>query len=585
MNHNISKKDIRRLASYALRFRALLFLGIFLLVLSVLFGILSPFLIKYIFDTELPKSPLELRNILILSASFLLSEIAGISLKYIGNLQLQKIALSVVRDMREEMFISTQRQEIPFFDNLPAGKILSQITNDTAAVGDLYVTVLSQFLSSAVYIVGIFAALFWIDAAFALLCILLILLFYGIVLFYTRTATPHNHIIRDRISDLNAMMNESIQGIAIIQSFNGQSKMQEDFEKINADKLRSEMKLLTLESALSHNIIGFLRGFAMTLMFLFFGISVLKNGRTVGLGIVYVYMHYLGLLFQQSYGIFDKMPQLQRSVVAAKHVFAFIDREGKTDATEPVGEVQGGLCFEHVSFAYKEEDYVLKDISFSLEAGQTLRLVGHTGSGKSSVLNLLMKFYEPQKGEIFIDRQRLSRLSAKSIRKYLGIVLQEPYLFSGTVLDNIRLGNPEISREQALKALQSLGGDLVLQDLARGIDENISERGSNLSAGQRQLISFARALAHNPRILILDEATSSIDSETEKIIQDAMKVLMANRSTIVIAHRLSTIRHADKIIVLDKGRILEEGNHDSLIAAKGKYYEMYQAQSSRQNIG
>ncbi len=585
MNHNISKKDIRRLASYALRFRALLFLGIFLLVLSVLFGILSPFLIKYIFDTELPKSPLELRNILILSASFLLSEIAGISLKYIGNLQLQKIALSVVRDMREEMFISTQRQEIPFFDNLPAGKILSQITNDTAAVGDLYVTVLSQFLSSAVYIVGIFAALFWIDAAFALLCILLILLFYGIVLFYTRTATPHNHIIRDRISDLNAMMNESIQGIAIIQSFNGQSKMQEDFEKINADKLRSEMKLLTLESALSHNIIGFLRGFAMTLMFLFFGISVLKNGRTVGLGIVYVYMHYLGLLFQQSYGIFDKMPQLQRSVVAAKHVFAFIDREGKTDATEPVGEVQGGLCFEHVSFAYKEEDYVLKDISFSLEAGQTLGLVGHTGSGKSSVLNLLMKFYEPQKGEIFIDRQRLSRLSAKSIRKYLGIVLQEPYLFSGTVLDNIRLGNPEISREQALKALQSLGGDLVLQDLARGIDENISERGSNLSAGQRQLISFARALAHNPRILILDEATSSIDSETEKIIQDAMKVLMANRSTIVIAHRLSTIRHADKIIVLDKGRILEEGNHDSLIAAKGKYYEMYQAQSSRQNIG
>ncbi len=214
----------------------------------------------------------------------------------------------------------------------------------------------------------------------------------------------------------------------------------------------------------------------MTLMFLFFGISVLKNGRTVGLGIVYVYMHYLGLLFQQSYGIFDKMPQLQRSLVAAKHVFAFIDREGKTDTAEPVRDVQGGLCFEHVSFAYKEDDYVLKDISFSLEAGQTLGLVGHTGSGKSSVLNLLMKFYEPQKGEIFIDRQRLSRLSAKSIRKYLGIVLQEPYLFSGTVLDNIRLGNPEISREQALKALQSLGGDLVLQDLARGIDENISER-------------------------------------------------------------------------------------------------------------
>ena len=576
---SIRGKDIKRLALYAIRFKKSLLLGVAFLLLAVGFGLLAPFIVKRIFDRELLSETVSFGRIFLLAALFMLSDIAGHISKFTGNYHLQRVSVSVVEAMRREIFESVQYQRLAFFDKMAAGKIVSKITNDTAAVGDLYVTVFSQFLTSMVYILGIITALFFIDYRFALLCIGMVAIFSAIVRFYTRYATGHNHVVREKLSELNALINETIRGISIVQAFGGEKKISDELEAVNRERVRSEKKLLVLESALSHNIIDSLRSLSMMSMVAYFGYFALKEHTTVSIGMIYVYMNYLALLFHQTNGVFDKMPQLQRSIVAAQHVFELMDLPPEEQGTEQSDKIRGEVRFENVRFAYDDED-VLKDISFRVEAGQTLGLVGHTGSGKSSILNLLMKFYSPRQGRILIDNQDLQELSARSVRAEMGIVLQEPYLFTGTILSNITLGNPLISREKAEEALRMVGGEVVTRNLRDGIDEKVVERGSTLSAGQRQLISFARALAHDPRILILDEATSSIDSETEQAVQNAMKVLMEGRTTLVIAHRLSTVKNADKIILLDKGKIVEEGDHDQLIAKKGKYYEMYQAQST-----
>lgn len=576
---DVSKEDIKRLISYALKFKSNFFKGVFMLVIAVGFVISSPFIIKDIFDNRLIQETPDKMIIFMLALLYLVLEICGSVSKYLGIIQLRIVSEKVVQSMRTQLYNTIQKQPISFFDNMPAGKIVSKITNDTAGVGNLYVTVFSQFLTSFVYLVGVLIALFVISPSFAMVCIFLMIIFLLIVKFYTKHATKHNYIIREKLSDINAIINETIQGMSIVQAFNGQEKILDEFDSINDERYKSSMKLMVLESALSHNIIGFLRGMSFVIMIFYFGIKVAGHSSVASIGIIYVYMNYLSIIFQQTNGVFDKMPQLQRSIVASKHVFELMDEKGIEISNEHIEKIEGSVKFENISFAYKEDEYVLKDISFEVDKGQVIGLVGHTGSGKSSILNLLMKFYSPQKGRILIDDKDIADMSTQGLREYMGIVLQEPYLFTGTILSNITLDNPAISREMAIKALEMVGGDVVTQNLKDGIDEKVVERGATLSAGQRQLISFARALAHNPRILILDEATSSIDSETEKIIQDAMAVLMKNRTTLVIAHRLSTIKNADKIILLDKGKIIEQGNHDELIEKKGKYYEMYKAQS------
>jgi probable multidrug resistance ABC transporter ATP-binding/permease protein yheH len=306
------------------------------------------------------------------------------------------------------------------------------------------------------------------------------------------------------------------------------------------------------------------------------------NGSSLAtVGGIYIYIQYLNILFNNLTRITEQLRDMQKAGVAAKHIFEVLDMKsmenvGKSDVEE--SSIKGEVIFENVSFYYKDDEYVLNDINIKVKNGQNIGLVGHTGSGKSSIMNLLMKFYAPQKGRILIDGLDLVDLSDKFIRKQMGIVLQEPFLFSGTILSNITLNNTNITRDDAINALKMVGGEELLLSLKNGIDTQVVERGATLSSGQRQLISFARALAHNPKILILDEATSSIDSETEQIIQNAMQVLMKGRTTFVIAHRLSTIKNADRIYLLDRGRILEEGNHEELIELRGKYYNMYQMQ-------
>ncbi|PLR67493.1 ABC transporter ATP-binding protein [Bacillus sp. UMB0893] len=496
---------------------------------------------------------------------------------------LQITSNRIIQKMRQDVFEHIQRLPVVYFDNLPAGKVVARITNDTEAIRELFVAVLSTFFTSAIYITGIFIALFLLDVKLALICtiILPILVIWSIV--YRKYASTYNHKIRSLVSDINGTINESIQGMTIIQAFRRQEETKAEFEELNASHFHYQNKLLSLNSLLSHNMVGFIRNCAFVALIWYFGGASLGVGSMVSIGVLYAFVDYLNRLFQPITGIVNQFAQLETARVASERVFSLLDEKGTDVIEQKEPRYKGNVAFENVWFGYKEGEYVLKNINFEAKQGETVALVGHTGSGKSSIMNLLFRFYDIKEGKITIDGKDILSMPRQSVREHMGIVLQDPFLFTGTIASNVSLDNPEISREQVEKALKDVGADQLLKHLPQGFDEPVIEKGSTLSSGQRQLISFARALAYDPAILILDEATASIDTETEAVIQDALEVLKKGRTTFIIAHRLSTIKNADQILVLDRGEIAESGNHDELMKQKGKYYQMYELQQGKQN--
>lgn len=499
-------------------------------------------------------------------------------------LGLQTAANKVIRKLRGDVYAHVQRLPIPYFDNLPAGKVVSRITNDTEAVKDLFVAVLSNFTSGIITITGIYVALFILDVKLAALSLIMLPMIWLWIVLYRKYATRFNKIIRSRLSSINAIINESIQGMPVIRAFRREKETLEEFEQLNEEYLAHQNKLLKLNAVTSHNLVTVLRNIAFAVVLWYFGGASLNASGIITMGVLYAFADLLNRLFQPITGIVNQLANLDQSIVSAERVFELMDEPGEERDLGTMPRYTGHVQFDHVSFAYKE-DYVLKDINFEALPGQTVALVGHTGSGKSSIMNLLFRFYDPQKGEIRIDGQVIRDIPKQWIRQHMGIVLQDPYLFTGTIASNVSLGDPHISREKIEAALKAVGADRVLKHLPNGIDEPVVEKGSTLSAGQRQLISFARALAFEPAILILDEATANIDTETEAIIQEALEVLKRGRTTFIIAHRLSTIRNADQILVLHHGEIVEKGSHDELMALEGRYYRMYQLQSGAMTTG
>jgi ATP-binding cassette, subfamily B, multidrug efflux pump len=498
--------------------------------------------------------------------------------QYWQKYMLQKSANRIIQKMREDIFRQIQRLPIQYFDNLPAGKVVARVTNDTEAIRELYVTVLSTFFTSAIYLSGIFIALFILNAKLAAICLLLIPILAVWMIFYRKFASQYNHVIRSKVSDINAIVNESIQGMNIIQAFRREKRTEREFEILNTEHFTFQNKLLRLNSLTSHNLVGVLRNLVFVAFIWYFGAQSLTPISVISLGMLYAIVDYINRIFQPVQGIVNQLANLEQALVAGERVFELLDEPGIDVEEDEIPRYKGNVKFEHVSFGYREGEYVLKDIDFEAGHGETIALVGHTGSGKSSIMNLLFRFYECGKGKIIIDGMEITDIPRQTLRKHMGIVLQDPFLFTGTIASNVSLDDPSITREQVEKALQDVGADKVFKHLEKGFDEPVIEKGSTLSSGQRQLISFARALAFNPAILILDEATSSIDTETESVIQEAMDVLKQGRTTFIIAHRLSTIRHADQILVLDRGKIIEKGNHEELMEKRGKYFQMYQLQ-------
>lgn len=497
---------------------------------------------------------------------------------------LQKSANRIIQKMREDVYGQIQRLPINYFDNLPAGKVVARITNDTEAIRELYVTVLATFFTSSIYITGIYVALFILNVRLAAICLLLLPILYAWMLIYRKYASKYNRVIRSRNSDINARINESIQGMSIIQAFNREKESKAEFEKLNQEHFTYQNKLLSLNALTSHNLVGVLRNLIFVAFIWYFGNQALNTTTILSLGMLYAFVDYINRLFQPVQGIVNQLANLEQALVAGERVFKLMDEPGENVSDERITRFKGNVTFEHVSFGYNEGEYVLKNINFEAKQGETVALVGHTGSGKSSIMNLLFRFYDCQKGKITIDGRDIESIPRQTIRNHMGIVLQDPYLFTGTIASNVSLNDPSITKEKIEKALKDVGAEKVFKNLENGYDEPVLEKGSTLSSGQRQLISFARALSFNPAILILDEATSSIDTETEAVIQEAMDVLKKGRTTFIIAHRLSTIRNADSIIVLDRGMMVEKGTHDELMENKGKYYQMYQLQQGSKDL-
>ncbi|MDA2609286.1 ABC transporter ATP-binding protein [Bacillus cereus] len=516
----------------------------------------------------------EINRLLLLGGGYFALLVVVSLFAYGKQFFLQKAANKIIQIMREDVFSHIQTLPIRYFDHLPAGKIVSRVTNDTEAIRDLYVTVLATFVSSIIYIIGIFAALFLLDVKLASLCLLIIPILIVWAILYRKYASVYNHKMRSRLSDINGTVNESIQGMPIIQAFRQERETKKEFEELNGDYFKYQNKILNLNAATSHNLVSVLRNIAFTGVIWYFGGASLSATGVISLGILYAFVDYLTRLFSPITNMVNQLANLEQSRVASERVFELLEEKGEAVEEERMPRLQGNVKFDNVSFSYNGKDEVLKNISFEAKQGETVALVGHTGSGKSSIMNVLFQFYEFEKGKLTIDGHDVKEMPKQATREHMGIVLQDPFLFSGTVASNVSLENENISKDRIVKALRDVGAERF----ANNINEEITEKGSTLSTGERQLISFARALAFDPAILILDEATSSIDTETEAMIQQALEVVKKGRTTFIIAHRLSTIKSADQIIVLDRGTILEKGSHDELMKKRGRYYDMYKTQ-------
>ena len=579
-------KTIFWLLSYIRYEKRSFFIGFILLLLASASGVYAPIVAKQFIDLVI--TPSENSGVInwgqitqFASVYFGLLLISALS-AYFGRFILSVMSNRLTKRLRDELFDKIQHLPIRYFDSLPAGKVVSKITNDTEVVRqNFFVAATANVLNSIIIIVGIYVVIFSLNIRLgaALLLVIPAILLWQLV--FSKKAGAFTGPLRESFSNMNGKLNEIIQGMSIIQVFQQEKLVNEEYEAIVQDWKKIGLEELKVESFLAWSVVGFLRN--ITLMFAVLYLSVKYLGGTLGLtaGFIYAIVDYINRLYDPIENLVQIFTGLQHAFAAGGRVIELmetpIEKSGDADFVMEDGKVE----FKNVSFSYDGKTPVLKNISFTIEAGETVAFVGHTGSGKSTIMNLLFRFYDPTDGEIWIDHQNITLSNQRKVREKMGIVLQDPYLFAGTLGSNIGMENSAITTEMMENALIQVGGQHILERSEEGLDISIQDKGSEYSSGERQLISFARALAFNPTILVLDEATSHVDTQTEGMIQQAMEVLSKGRTTVMIAHRLSTIVHADKILVLDKGEIVEQGNHAELVEQDRMYAQMYRLQTEK----
>ncbi len=570
----------KRLLGYAFRAKKPLLLGLLLTGLAVALDLAGPYTIGRIVDQELAegRGPENWYILAGLLAFYFFCMLGAASLRAFAAMNLHTAANRIAQFIQQDVFSHVHELPIAYFDSLPAGKVVSRVTNDTAAVKNLFVVVLSQLATAAVYALGIFLSLALLDLSLLLISLLTVPFLLIILLDFRKKSAKFNRRYRKNLSNLNGSLNENIQGMEVIQALGQEERIDREFNEINDSVYKNALEMTKLYSYSAYNATSTLQYLMMGAVLLYFGIGSLSSSYFVPIGNLYIFIDYMTKLFNQVNNAMQRVGDLERSLSAADHIFELLALTPDDPGTVPAGHLEGSVRFEQVNFAYTDEP-VLRDVGFQVKAGETIAFVGQTGSGKTTIMNLLLGFYKPQGGEIWLDDKPLSKIKKKEAREQMAIVQQEPYLFTGTILSNITLGREKITRLRAIDALREVGGEDFLARLPQGIDTPVQEKGNEFSTGERQLISFARALAQDPKILVLDEATASIDSETESIIQKGIERLAEGRTTFMIAHRLSTIRHANQILVLDHGLVVEDGNHDQLIAQNGLYKKMYHSQS------
>ena len=569
--------EMKRLIPYILKFKGPFIIGLILLFLMIGFELIGPLISASIIDNHirLGEGNIVLRPILYLIALFLGLKLMHSVVSYFSLIYLVSAGTKAIQQMRKDVFRHVQRLPIKYFDNLPAGKVVARITNDTESILELFTSVIPMILSSILTIVSIVTIVFLINTWTGIIMLLSIpiIILWGII--YRKYSNENNHIKREKNSEMNAMINESINGMSIIQVFNREEQIMNEFEEVNQAYYRSGASLVKLESLMGENLANSIRSLVFAILVYIFASVFLSNSTALTVGTMYLLVDYITRFFNPLFNIVGQLSIFEQARVAANKVFELLDSEAEEMDTGHLDDFSGNIRFKDVSFSYDGKREVLKNINLDVTKGETVALVGHTGSGKSSIINLLMRFYDPSQGGIYFDQENTKSINKQNLRQYMSIVLQDPFIYSGSLLYNVRLNNEDISEETVEKALRDVGAGPLLDKLEDGIHTQLTERGATLSLGERQLISFARALAFNPRVLVLDEATSNIDSETEQLIQYAMKVVSHNRTTFIIAHRLSTIQHADQIVLLDNGEIKERGNHQELMDLNQTYSKMY----------
>ena len=498
---------------------------------------------------------------------------------YLSQLTFARVSNSIVRDIRLDIFKNLQRLGMSFYDQTAAGSIVSRVTNDTQAVADMFSTVFSSLVSSFLLFLVTLVTMFSLDWHLTIWILPFLPIIWFSIRLYRKLSNRLVKMTRQKLSDINVKLSESIEGMRIVQAFRQEKRLTDEFEQINGEHLDYANRSVDVNSLFLRPAMTLLQVLAYAVILTFFGLNWQSSGFTAGL--IYAFIQYVNQLFQPLIDVTQNFATLQTSTISAGRVFEMMDRDDyEPKQAGSLKEIErGDIRFEHVSFSYDGKRDVLKDISFEVKNGQTIAFVGHTGSGKSSIINLFMRFYEFDRGQILIDGQDIKDYSQEALRKSIGLVLQEPFLYHGTIASNIRMYHEELTDEEIRQAASFVDVADFIESLPGGYDHPVTERGSTLSTGQRQLLAFARTIAAQPKILILDEATANIDQETEEMIQNSLKKMRQGRTTIAIAHRLSTIQDADCIYVLDKGKIIELGNHDQLIALGGTYKKMYDLQA------
>ena len=499
-------------------------------------------------------------------------------IQYIGNLLFARVSYSIVRDIRRDAFANMEKLGMSYFDKTPSGSIVSRLTNDTETISDMFSGLLSSFISAIFIFVTTLYTMMVLDFRLTGLVLLFLPLIFILVNLYRKKSVKIIEKTRSFLSDINSKLAESIEGIRIIQAFNQEKRLQEEFDEINEEHYVYANRSVALDALFLRPAMSLLKLLGYAVIMAYFGYRGLYIGMTAGT--MYAFIQYINRLFDPLIEVTQNFSILQTSMVSAGRVFALIDQSNyePVQADSELAIREGNIRFEHVCFSYDGVNQILDDISFSVKKGETIAFVGHTGSGKSSIINVLMRFYEFQSGRVLIDNVDIRNYSHQELRKNMGLVLQEPFLYHGTIKSNIAMYQ-EISDEEVKAAAEFVDADAFIQELPQGYNSPVSERGSSFSTGQRQLLAFARTVASQPKILILDEATANIDSETETLVQNSLEKMRKGRTTIAIAHRLSTIQDANCIYVIDKGRIIESGTHEELLTLGGTYHKMYSLQA------
>lgn len=509
---------------------------------------------------------------------------------YIQEILLNTVGQKVMFDLRTQIYTKLQHQEVAYYDKNPVGRTITRITSDVDALNELFTSGVIDVLGDLVIIFAIIAQMFWYDWKLALVSLITVPLLFAATNWFRKHARNGFDKVRTRTAKLNAFLQEHISGAQTVQLFNAEEKAQKRFDDINDDYRNANIETIYYYSVF-YPMVDFIGTIGIGIV-IWFGAYQLLTGMSAGgsaltIGIVIAFVQFSQQLFQPIRDLSDKFNILQAAIVASHRIFLLLDLpiEVKSpEAPEKKGKAIGKIEFQNVWFAYKEENWVMKDVSFTINPGESVALVGHTGSGKTTVTNLLMRFYDVQKGKILLDGVDVRDWDLHDLRETFAVVLQDVFLFSGSIEDNIRLGNKEISDEKIRWAAEEVHAAEFIEKIEEGYRSEVKERGAGLSVGQKQLISFARALAFEPTILILDEATSSIDTETEQLIQQAVERVMQERTSLVIAHRLSTIQKCDRIMVFHHGELRESGTHQELLNLHGLYWRLYQLQYVEEKI-